>query len=281
MKTIQKLFLCLFTILVISKCPAQQDQPAFKIIAFFTAQHDRAHISFVHEANKWFPAMARIYHFRYDSTNNWNNLNDTFLARYDIVLFLDSRPEQPAQRKAFETYMRKGGAWMGFHFAAFAMPGSACPDNWPWYHDQFLGSGNYVSNTWRPTAALLKTEQKKHPVLKGMPSVFTSAPNEWYRWQQDLRKNPDIDILLSIDPASFPLGTGPKPQEIWHNGYYPVVWSNKKYRMVYVNMGHNDIDYEHHTNQELSFTFTNPVQNQLVLNTLLWLGNGVKNRPKN
>lgn len=46
--------------------------------------------------------------------------------------------------------------------------------------------------------------------------------------------------------------------------------------MVYFNMGHNDIDYEHHTNQELSLTFTNPVQNQLVLNTLLWLGGQAK-----
>ncbi|MCD2423276.1 ThuA domain-containing protein [Niabella pedocola] len=273
MKTIQRLFLFLFATLgVIHQCPAQQDQPAFKVIAFFTARNDPAHISFVHEANKWFPAMALKYHFRYDSTNNWNNLNDTFLARYQVVLFLDTRPETPEQRKAFETYMQRGGGWMGFHFAAFALPGSAVPDNWPWYHNQFLGSGNYVSNTWRPTAAVLKAELKKHPALKGIPASFRTAPNEWYRWQHDLRKNPDIDILLSIDSSSFPLGTGPKPQEIWHSGYYPVVWSNKKYRMMYFNMGHNDIDYEHHTNQELSFTFTNPVQNQLVLNTLLWLG---------
>jgi len=28
--------------------------------------------------------------------------------------------------------------------------------------------------------------------------------------------------------ASFPLGTGPKPYEIWHSGYYPVVWTNKR-----------------------------------------------------
>ena len=78
--------------------------------------------------------------------------------------------------------------------------------------------------------------------------------------------------LLSIDPASFPLGTGPKLYEIWHDGYYPVVWTNKKYRMVYFNMGHNDMDYEHHTNKELSYTLTNQVQDQLLINTLLWLG---------
>jgi hypothetical protein len=78
-------------------------------------------------------------------------------------------------------------------------------------------------------------------------------------------------VLLSIDTSSFPVGTGPKPHEIWHSGDYPVAWSNKNYRMVYFNMGHNDIDYGK-TNKELSFTFKNETQNKLVLNSLLWLG---------
>src|SRR4051812_48029980 len=54
-----------------------QNSSKFKVIAFYTAKNDLAHISFVHEANKWFPAMAAKYHFTYDSTNNWNNLNDS------------------------------------------------------------------------------------------------------------------------------------------------------------------------------------------------------------
>ena len=29
--------------------------------------------------------------------------------------------------------------------------------------------------------------------------------------------------------------------------------------MVYFNIGHNDMDYEHHTNKDLSHTFPNPV----------------------
>ena len=105
-----------------------------------------------------------------------------------------------------------------------------------------------------------------------MPATFTSAASEWYRWEQDLRTNPDIDILLAVDPASFPLGTGPKPHEIWHSGYYPVAWTNKRYRMVYLNMGHNDIDYEHKTNRELSSTFAEPIQNALITQALVWLG---------
>lgn len=219
-------------------CCSGQAQPnaCFKVIAFYTARHDAAHISFVHEANRWFPQLAKRYHFQYDSTNNWNNLNAAFLAQYQVVLFLDTRPEDSAQRAAFEQYMQQGGAWMGFHFAGFALTPSGYPQNWNWYHNEFLGSGSYAGNTWRPTAAILRVEDTHHPATRHLPPTFSSSPNEWYKWTNDLRSNPDIEILLSIDSTSFPLGTGPKPHEIWHSGYYPVVWTNKKYKMLYVNM---------------------------------------------
>lgn len=259
----------------ISKGEAQNKLAKFKVIAFYTAKNDQAHISFVHEANKWFPKIAAEYNFLYDSTNDWNNLNTQFLLQYQVVIFLDTRPDSLPQRKAFEKYMKNGGAWMGFHFAAFALTPSDFPQNWDWYHEKFLGTGQYVSNTWRPVSAILKVEDKNHPVTKNLPGTFKSSPNEWYRWQNDLRKNSSIDILLSIDSSSFPLGTGPKQSEIWHSGYYPVVWTNKNYKMIYFNMGHNDIDYEHkydNTNKTLSSTFSSEMQDQLIINSILWLG---------
>lgn len=250
-----------------------QDHPSrFKVIAFYTAKNDLAHISFVHEANKWFAEMATKHHFTYDSTNHWNNLNAEFLSRYQVVLFLDTRPDSAIHRTAFQKYMDEGGAWMGFHFAGFALTPSAYPQNWDWYHEQFLGAGEYKSNTWHPTPAILKVEDRRHPATKHLPATFRSAANEWYSWKNDLRKNPDIKILLSIDAASFPLGTGPKPHEIWHSGYYPVAWTNIRYRMLYVNMGHNDMDYDGGTNRQLSSTFGNEIQDRLILEGLLWLG---------
>ncbi|MGZ3752950.1 MAG: ThuA domain-containing protein, partial [Mucilaginibacter sp.] len=163
---------------------------------------------------------------------------------------------------------------LGFHFSAFALTPSDFNADWDWYHNVFLGSGQYASNTWRPTSAFLRVENHKHPVTKGLPGVIKASPNEWYRWEKDLTKNPDIKILLSIDSSSYPLGTGPKLNEIWHSGYYPVVWTNKNYKMVYFNMGHNDIDYENHTNKDLSHTFYNPEQDKLILNALIWVGTG-------
>jgi hypothetical protein len=270
------LALLLSTFLLNASISVAARKTKFNVIAFYTARQDQAHISFVDEANKWFPKMADKYHFNYRATSDWESLNSSFLSDYNVVIFLDTRPEKPAQRKAFQRYIEAGGGWMGFHFSAFALQSSAVPQDWDWYHNAFLGSGSYKSNTWRPTSAVLRVDGKHHPQTKHLPEIFKSSPNEWYCWENDLRKNPDINILLSIDPVSFPLGTGPKTNEIWHSGYYPVVWSNKNYKMIYLNMGHNDIDYEHkydNSNKTLSFTLDNKFQERLIINSLLWLGN--------
>jgi hypothetical protein len=254
---------------------ARDPAPEFRVVAFFTARQDPAHISFVHEAVRWLPQVAARHHFRVDTTSDWRRLDADFLSTVDVVVFLDTRPEEPAQRAAFRAYMERGGAWMGFHFAGFALTPSAVPANWAWYHDTLLGSGAYRSNTWRPTSAVLRVEDRSHPATRRLPETFRSSPNEWYRWERDLRQNPDIRVLLSIDPSSFPLGTGPKPSEIWRDGDYPVAWTNRRYRMLYLNMGHNDMDYEHRysaATRTLSHTLGNAVQDRLIVDGLLWLG---------
>jgi hypothetical protein len=264
--------LCLICFSVAATISAQAKPPLFKVIAFYTAKNDAGHISFVHEANKWFPQMAVLYNFSYDSTNNWKNLNDEFLSNYQVVIFLDTRPEKTTQREAFKRFVDKGGAFIGFHFAGFTLKNSDFPPNWDWYHNTFIGAGQYKSNTWRPTSAILRVEDSTHPATQNLPTTFRSSPNEWYRWEKDIRLNPDIKVLLSIDPSSFPLGNGPKQSEIWRSGYYPVAWTNTKYRMLYVNMGHNDIEYDNKTNRELSFQFENDIQDKMIIDGLIWLG---------
>jgi hypothetical protein len=241
------------------------------VIAFYTGINDVAHVSYVHEANEWFPTVAAENGFSYEATNDWSKLNTEVLSRYRVVIFLDTRPENAEQRAAFQQYMENGGAWLGFHFAAFALTPSTYPMDWDWYHNQFLGSGEYKGNTWAPTTAVLRVEDQTHPATHRLPSTFTASPNEWYSWQTDLRTKSNIRILCSVDSTSFPLGTGPKEWEIWRSGYYPVVWTNTDYKMLYVNMGHNLIDYGNN-NATTSFTFANETQNRMIIDALLWMG---------
>ena len=249
----------------------QSGKNHFNAICFFTAQHDLAHISFVREAIPWFKKEGVKHQFTFDTTSHWENLNTDFLKKYQVIVFLDTRPEKSEQRIAFQKYMTQGGAWLGFHFAGFALTPSVYNQDWDWYHQTFIGAGEYKSNTWRPTSAFLQNEKNHLSFTHHIPKVFYSAPSEWYRWKNDLRKNADITVLLSIHPKSFPLGTGHKVGEFWHDGDYPIAWTNKKYKMIYFNFGHNDMDYGG-TNRTLSSTFSSKIQNKYILKSLLWLG---------
>ncbi len=244
--------------------PATAPAATFHVLAFYNANYDAAHINFVHEANPWFEKMAQQYGFSYDSTRDWQQLNKEKLANVQVVLFLDGAPHGSGERAAFQEYMEHGGGWMGFHVCAFTEK----PSEWDWYFSTFLGSGKFHNNTWWPTTAVLKVEAGDHPAMKGLPERFTTAPSEWYSWENDLTKNPDITVLASIDPSSFPVGTDPR--QSWYKGYYPILWSNNKFRMIYANFGHNYMDYK--ANVGKSSTFSSPDQDKFIINSLMWLG---------
>ncbi|MER5887968.1 ThuA domain-containing protein [Streptomyces sp. NPDC001941] len=238
--------------------------PDFRVLALYSGTWDAAHIDFVKEANDWFPKTAAANNFSYTSSNDWNILAGGGVDAYDVVLFLDDAPKTAAQRTGFERYVRGGGAWLGFHVSAFTTEASA----WSWYYDDFLGSGNFRSNTWGPTTAVLRTENAGHPAAASLPPTWTSAVSEWYSWSNNLRANPSIKVLASVDPVSFPLGTD--PNQSWYSGDYPIVWTNTKYRMLYANFGHNAMNYA--TNTRTSSTFASATQNRFLVDALKWLG---------
>lgn len=76
-----------------AKLSAQDSTRAFRVIAFFTGKKDAAHLSFLRKAERWLPEIAAQNPFGYDTTSNWDNLNATFLARHQVVVFLDTRPD--------------------------------------------------------------------------------------------------------------------------------------------------------------------------------------------
>jgi Trehalose utilisation/Ricin-type beta-trefoil lectin domain len=243
--------------------PRPNAAPAFKVLAFYNGTWDAAHINFVREANQWFPRTAAENGFSWESTTNWGLLNANHLQQYKVIMFLDDLPP-PGQRAAFQQYMQNGGAWMGFHVSAF----NTNPGQWSWYHSTFLGTGAFRNNTWGPTRITMKVEDRNHPSTRALPATFRSAVSEWYSWNNDLRQNPNINILGSVDPSSFPVGTD--PNQTWRSGYYPIMWTNRNYKMLYANFGHNAMNYA--TNQGLSSTFESEMQNRWMIDGLKWLG---------
>jgi hypothetical protein len=246
--------------------PAHAAATSFKVLALYdTDSGDAAHNDYVKEALTWFPQTGAQNGFSWEGTTDWSRLSGD-LSQYRVVMFLDDAPHSASDRTGFQRYMDNGGAWIGFHVSGF----TTNANEWPWYYNTFLGSGNFQTNTWGPTAETLKIEDRNHPSTAGLPATIQSSVSEWYSWSNDLRQNPNIDILASMDPGTFPVGTDPNQQ--WHSGYYPILWANKNYKMLYANFGHNDMNYT--TNTRLSSTFASAQQNQWLTQGILWLGGG-------
>jgi hypothetical protein len=245
----------------------QPDKAAatFSVLAFYSGTWDAAHIDFEKEANQRFPGFGAQNGFTYTATTNWDQLNNLTASQYQVVMFLDDSPHTAAQRTGFQRYMENGGGYFGFHVSAYNDASSA---SWPWFNQTLLGTGRFATNTWLPTAVTLKAENRSHPSLVNTGATFRSSVSEWYSWQNDLRTNPNIQVLASIDPSSFPVGTS----QVWTSGYYPIIWTNKNFKMIYANFGHNAMNYD--TNTRTSSTFESAAQNQFMMDALKWLGGG-------
>ncbi len=226
-------------------------QTPFKVLAFYSTKVEPDHVLFAEGALKFFSEIAKKNNFTFDATSNWDDMNDSNLKKYEVVVWLNDEPSKAEQKEAFQKYMENGGAWLGFHVAAYNDKDS----NWPWFVD-FLGGGVFHINSWPPLPAKLTVDDRSHPATKHIPESFVSPDNEWYIWKPSPRLNRDVRVLVTLDPSNYPIGF----KDVLKSGDLPVVWTNTKYKMLYMNMGHGDK------------IFTSPIQNKLIEDAVLWLG---------
>src|SRR6266851_2734527 len=226
-------------------------QTSFKVLAFYSTKVEPDHVLFAEGALKFFSDLSAKNNFTFDSTSDWDDMNDFNLGKYQVVVWLNDEPSKAGQRRAFQEYIENGGAWLGFHVAAYNDKDS----NWPWFVD-FLGGGVFHINSWPPLPATLTVDDRSHPVTKHLPGSFVSPDNEWYIWKPSPRLNKAVRVLVTLDPSNYPIGF----KDVLTGGDLPVVWTNTKYKMLYMNMGHGDK------------IFRSLTQNKLIEDATLWLG---------
>jgi YVTN family beta-propeller protein len=226
-------------------------QTSFKVLAFYSTNVEPDHVQFAEGALKFFSEISAKNNFTFESTTNWDDLNDSNLGKYQLVVWLNDGPSNAAQKRAFQKFAEHGGAWLGFHVAAY----NDKDTDWPWFVD-FLGGGVFHINSWPPLPAKLTVDDRSHPVTRHIPESFLSPDNEWYNWKPSPRQNRNVRVLVTLDPSNYPIGF----KDVLTSGDLPVVWTNTKYKMLYMNMGHGDK------------IFTSPVQNKLIEDAVLWLG---------
>jgi uncharacterized protein len=223
----------------------------FHALAFYTNKGEQDHIDFALEAVRFYGDLAKKDNFSFASTMDWNDMRPEKLKDIQLVIWLNDFPHSPEQRKAFEDYMTHGGAWLGFHVAAYNDEST----HWPWFVD-FLGGAVFFGNNWPPLPARLLVDDRAHAVTRNLPATFTAPANEWYIWKPSPRLSKDVKVLLTLDPQNYPIGL----KDTITGGDCPVVWTNTRFHMLYINMGHGDK------------IFTSAIQNRLFEDAILWLG---------
>ena len=229
MKSYKFYFATAIAIITIVCTSSYAEFPRFKALAFYSTNVESAHIEFAQDAIRFFKDLSSGNGFVFDATTDMNFLGNEKIHDYSVILMLNDFPHGDAQRAGFQKYMENGGGWLGFHFAAFNMEDT----KWPWLLE-FLGGSVFYTNNWPPMPAKLVIDDPSHPVTKGMPESFIAPTNEWYQWKPSPRENKDVKVLVSLSPDNYPFGL----KDIVREGDFPVVWTNTKFRMLYMNMGH-------------------------------------------
>ena len=225
------------------------DRIRFNALFVWDPTAESAHVEFDQQALHFFHKLSYGEGFTYDVKTECPASLDS-LIQYDVVVMLNSLPQSPKARVAFEQYMEQGGGWIGFHATGY----NDKDTHWPWFN-QFLGCGQFLCNNWPPQPVLVDVEDNLHAITRNLPSQFVAPASEFYQFSPSPRANEDVEVLVSISPKNYPLGI----KDIVLYGDFPIVWTNKHYRMVYLNMGHGDEG------------FIDATQNLLFTNAFRWV----------
>lgn len=257
MRKFKSLFFALLTILSLSFPTIAQDgypanyasAPRFKALICYDPSAEPDHVKFDKDAIEFFHKLSYGEGFLYDVTESLEEYPYEKLKDYSVLIMLNAIPSEN-RRADFQKYMENGGGWLGFHASAFNNESTG----WQWFNE-FLGCGPFLCNNWPPQPAQVECDLTTHPITKTLPEKFVAPASEFYQWNPSPREDKDVRVLLSITPANYPFGI----KDVVNWGDFPIVWTNTRYRMVYLNMGHGDEG------------FIDATQNLLFTNAFRWV----------
>jgi len=207
-------------------------QPRFRALVLY--ENGGHHIAYSTRARVWLDDLAATNDFAVDYVNNTDLIDKDYLKRYKLFIQLDYPPYGWKDKAvtAFQDYIETGkGGWIGFHHASLLGEFDGFP-MWNWF-SKFMGGIRWKDYIATFARANVEVEDKKHPIMRGVPAKFPVMTEEWYTWDKDPR--PNVHVIASVDESSY------EPDSKIKMGDHPVVWSNPnvKARNVYIFMGHS------------------------------------------
>ncbi|MFH8294025.1 ThuA domain-containing protein [Streptomyces sp. NPDC018059] len=167
--------------------------------------------------------------FTVDATEDAGAFTAANLARYDAVVWMSTTGDvlNGEQQRAFEGYIRGGGAYVGVHAAADT------EYDWPFYAGL---AGAYFQSHPAIQKARVHVEDHTHPATSHLGAGAWERTDEWYNYRSNPRDR--ARVLASLDESSYAGGT--------MSGDHPIAWCQSNYhggRSFYTGGGHTKESY--------------------------------------
>lgn len=183
-------------------------------------------------------AMAQRNGWALVTTQSGGAFNPATLRRFDAVIWNNISGDvlTLSQRKAFEDWMERGGAFLGIH-------GSAGDPvyYWDWYADRLIGA-RFLGHPMGPQFQDARVvADPAHPLASAIPREWTMN-DEWYSFSTNPRRA-GARVLATLDESTYsPVGTGKLDLRM---GDHPIAWTNciGKGRSFYSAIGHRPETY--------------------------------------
>lgn len=217
-------FVGILVLFQLAGCSKKRSGPP-KVLVFSKAE------GFVHSSidagNQALIKIGEDNGFVVDTTTNATWFNEDSLAQYAAVVFLNTSGDilDHVQEAAFERYIQAGGGFVGVHGAA------ATEYHWGWY-GRLVGA--YFQDHPAPQPAQFHVADGNHVSTAHMPETFP-YDDEWYNFYN---VSPDIQVLVTIDPASYEGST--------HAGQHPMAWYQDYDggRSFFTGFGHSEAAFQ-------------------------------------
>jgi len=175
-------------------------------------------------------AIAKLgaeHRFAVDSTEDAAHFSDEILARYKVVVFLNTTGDvlDASEKAAFERYVRSGGGFVGVHSA------SDTEYQWPWY-GRLVGA--YFASHPAIQRATIRIANPNHASTKSLPALWERT-DEWYNFRTNPRGK--VQVLATLDETTYSGGT--------MGADHPIAWCQQmdRGRSWYTAMGHTAESY--------------------------------------
>ncbi|MEJ5976885.1 ThuA domain-containing protein [Novosphingobium sp. PS1R-30] len=190
-------------------------------------------------------AMAERKGWAFVVTDKGGAFNPATLRQFDAVIWNNISGDvlTLSQRRAFQTWIEKGGAYVGMHGSA-----GDFIYFWDWYADRLLGA-RFIGHPMAPQFqdARVIVQAPDHPAARGLPREWTMN-DEWYSFRTNPRTI-GATVIATLDESSYkPVGM--MNQNLRMGDDHPIAWTNcvGKGRMFYSAIGHRPETYSepHH-----------------------------------